>query len=122
MSVVRNELIPGISSSLESSPLEKIMGWSPNAIPRIVVERCEIVKVSDALACLKLGLRFSTVATRGRGERLCLLCPMCSREAFKLYRPIHLQAFACRACHNLSYISVQKHDACLNRLLNVPNR
>jgi hypothetical protein len=33
-----------------------------------------------------------------------------------------LQAFACRSCHNLSYTSVQKHDARLDRLLKVPNR
>ncbi len=96
------------------------MGRPPNVIPRIVVEDCEIVNASDALACQKLGLRFTTVATRGRGQRLCLLCPRCSRRAFKLYRPSRLQAFACRVCHNLSYTSVQKHDARLNRLLKVP--
>jgi hypothetical protein len=93
------------------------MGRPPNVIPRVVVEDCEIVKASDALACLRLGLRFTTVATRGRGQRLCLLCPVCSRRAFKLYRPMYLQAFACRACHNLSYTSVQKHDVRLDRLL-----
>ena len=60
------------------------------------------------------------VAARGRGQRLCLLCPWCSRRAFKLYRPSRLQAFACRVCHNLSYTSVQKHDARLDRLLKVP--
>lgn len=98
------------------------MGRPPNAIPRIVAENCEIVKASDALACLKLGLRFTTVATRGRGQRLCLLCPRCSRRAFKLYRPVWLQAFACRVCHNLSYTSVQKHDVRLDRLLKAPDR
>jgi succinate dehydrogenase flavin-adding protein (antitoxin of CptAB toxin-antitoxin module) len=35
---------------------------------------------------------------------------------------MHLQAFACRACHNLSSTSVQKHDARLDRLLKVPDR
>ena len=60
---------------------------------------------------------FSLVPTRGRGQRLCLLCPACGRRAFKLYRPQWLQAFACRTCHNLSYTSVQKHDARLDRLL-----
>jgi hypothetical protein len=34
------------------------MGRPANVIPRIVVEDCEIVKASDALACLKLGLHF----------------------------------------------------------------
>ena len=35
---------------------------------------------------------------------------------------MHLRAFACRACHNLSYTSVQRHDARLDRLLKVPDR
>jgi hypothetical protein len=96
------------------------MGRPASGNPRIVVEDCEIVNASDALAWLKPGVQFTTVATRGRGRRLCLLCPSCSRRAFKLYRPVHLQAFACRACHNLSYTSVQKHDARLDRLLRVP--
>jgi hypothetical protein len=98
------------------------MGRPPNVIQRVVVEDCEIVKVSDALACLKLGLRFATVATRGRGQRLCLLCTQCGRRAFKIYRPVWLAAFACRACHNLSYTSIQKHDARLDQLLKAPDR
>jgi len=98
------------------------MGRPPNVIPRVVVEDCEIVQASDILSCLRLGFQFTTVATRGRGQRLCLLCPWCSRRAFKLYRPMYLQAFACRACHNLSYTSVQKHDVRLDRLLKLPDR
>jgi hypothetical protein len=34
---------------------------------------------------------------------------------------MHLRAFACRTSHNLSYTSVQKHDARLDRLLRVPD-
>jgi len=98
------------------------MGRPANIIPRVVVENCEIIKASDALACLGLGIRFTTVATRGRGQRSCLICPRCSRRAFKLYRPVWLHAFACRVCHNLSYTSVQKHDARLDRLLKMPDR
>jgi hypothetical protein len=33
-----------------------------------------------------------------------------------------LQAFTCRACHHLSYTSVQKHDARLDQLLKAPER
>jgi len=44
------------------------MGRPPNVITRVVIEDCEIVKASDALACLKLGLRFTTVATRRPGH------------------------------------------------------
>ena len=98
------------------------MGRPPNVISRVVVEDCEIVKASDALSCFSLGLRFTMVPRRGRGQRLCLLCPWCSRRAFKPYRPLRLQAFTCRVCHNLSYTSVQKHDARLDRLLKVPGR
>jgi hypothetical protein len=97
------------------------MSRPPNIIPRVVVENCEIVKVSDVLRCLRLGLQFDTVATGGRGRRSCLLCPRCSRRAFKLYRPLGQQGFACRLCHNLSYTSVQKHDARLDRLVKVPD-
>ena len=96
------------------------MGRPANVIPRVVVEDCEIVKASNTLACLKLGLRFTTLPTRGPGQRLCLLCPGCSRRAFKLYRPRRLQTFACRVCHNLSYTSVQKHDVRLDRLIEAP--
>jgi hypothetical protein len=97
------------------------MGRPPNVTSRTVVEDCEIVNVSDALRCFRLGLLFTTVARRGRGRRFCLLCPRCSRRAFKLYKPVHMQVFACRSCHNLSYTSVQKHDARLDRLLRVPD-
>jgi hypothetical protein len=39
---------------------------------------------------------------------------------FKLYRPPSSGSFACRACHNLTYLSVQRHDARLDRLLKIP--
>src|SRR6267154_3250046 len=32
------------------------------------------------------------------------------------------RTFACRVCHNLSYTSVQKHDARLDRLIKGPER
>jgi hypothetical protein len=98
------------------------MGRPPNVISRLVVEDCEIVRVSDPVCCLRLGLQFATVPTRGQGRRFCLLCPGCGRRAFKLYRPRHLQAFACRVCHHLSYTSVQRHDVRLDRLLKAPDR
>ena len=98
------------------------MGRTANVIPRVVVEDCDTIKVSDALRCVRLHLRFTMVPTRGRGQRLCLLCPRCSRRAFKLYRPQWSQAFACRSCHDLSYTSVQKHDARLDRLLKGSDR
>jgi len=72
---------------------------------------------TPGLRCLKLGIQFSLIPTRGPGQRLCLLCPMCGRNAFKLYRPSPFQAFACRVCHNLSYTSVQKHYARLDPLI-----
>jgi hypothetical protein len=45
---------------------------------------------TNALECLRRGFRFGTVPTRGKGRRLCLLCPRCGRKAFKLYRPTNL--------------------------------
>lgn len=96
------------------------MGRPAKTHPRMVVEGCEIVKATDRSRCLGLGLPFDTVPTRGGGRRFCLICPGCGRKAFKLYRPFDLGGFACRTCHDLSYTSVQKHDARLDRLLRVP--
>jgi len=90
--------------------------------PRVVVEHCDSVRVTDTTRCRELGLCFATLPTRGGGRRSCLICPGCGRRAFKLYRPVHLRAFACKACHDLSYTSVQKHDARLDRLLKVPEQ
>jgi len=69
---------------------------------------CEIVKAIESYACLRRGLQFDTVPTRGRGRRLCLLCPLCGRRAFKLYRPIHLLEFACRVCPDQVWRVYQK--------------
>ena len=112
-----------------ASPKEKMsnthwrtsMGRPANGTPRTVVEDCEILKVTSTSTCVGLGFHFDTVPTRGRGRRLCLFCPLCQRRAFKLYRPSHLPTFACRSCHNLSYTSVQKHDARLDQLLKAPD-
>jgi hypothetical protein len=100
----------------------KPMGRPPNIIRHVVVEDCEIVMVSDTSRCRRLGLPFSTVVHAGAASALCLLCPGCGRGALKLYRPTHLPMFGCRACHNLSYTTVQKHDARLDRLLKLPER
>jgi hypothetical protein len=89
---------------------------------RVIVEDCEIVKATDRSRCAGLGFQFATLPARGGGQRSCLLCPCCGYRVFKLYRPIHSPTFACRACHNLSYTSVQKDDARLDRLLKIPNR
>src|SRR5947207_8423865 len=39
----------------------------------------------------------------------------------KLYRPLGSPFFACRQCHDLTYLCVQKHDARLDRLVNAPD-
>src|SRR6185437_385454 len=96
------------------------MGRRKRLVPRTVVEECEVVKVTDTSACAKLRIPFGSVPTRGHGRRFCILCPSCGRGAFKLYRPPHSPIFACRACHDLSYTSIQKHDARLDRLTKVP--
>ena len=88
---------------------------------RRVVEDCEIVNVTDTWERLKHSLPVGTVPTRGSGQRFCLPYPFCGRRAYKLYRPIVLQQFACRICHNLTYMSVQKHDARLYQLLKAPD-
>jgi len=87
----------------------------------IVVEDCEIVKVADRSRCSELGFEFATLPTRGEVSAFAYSAPVVAIRVFKLYRPSHLQTFACRACHNLTYTSVQKHDARLDRLLKLPD-
>jgi len=70
---------------------------------RSVVEDCEIVNVTDTWERLKHSLPVGTVPTRGSGQRFCLPYPFCGRRAYKLYRPIVFQKFACRIRHNLTY-------------------
>ena len=98
------------------------MGRPAKLIPRTIVEECEVVEVSDTSACAMLRIPFGYLPTRGGGRRFCILCPRCGRRAFKLYRPPHSPLFACRVCHDLSYTSVQKHDARIDQLLRVPDR
>ena len=43
-----------------------------------------------------------------------LECP-CGRLVLRLYRPPSERTFACRKCHRLTYESVQKHDARVDR-------
>src|SRR5437764_1213957 len=95
------------------------MGRLMSDTRRTVVEHCEVLKVNDGMRCRALGVPFGMSRIRGGGRRLCLLCPQCGRRAFKLYRPPQVSAFACRACHNLSYTSAQKHDARLYDLLKI---
>lgn len=44
-------------------------------------------------------------------------CPVCGRRVAKIYRPSEDSPFACRRCHDLTYRSVQNHDARLDRLI-----
>jgi hypothetical protein len=45
---------------------DKVVSRQPNVIPRAVVEDCEIVRVSDPVCCLRLGLQFATVPRAGK--------------------------------------------------------
>ena len=57
---------------------------------------------------------------KSHGERRWLLCPRCLKRVAKLYRPPDEVLSACRQCHELTYRSVQCHDAKLDRLLKAP--
>jgi hypothetical protein len=48
----------------------------------------------------------STVPHYG-GLRWWFLCPRCGRRVGRLHLNAHAPAFACRACHNLTYESAQ---------------
>ena len=86
---------------------------------RTRVEECEVICASTPGPCRAFGIVFQTTSGR-RGQRTWLTCPFCDRRMFKLYRPPSSGSFACRACHNLTYLSVQRHDARLDRLLKIP--
>ena len=86
---------------------------------RTRVEECEVICASTPGPCRAFGIVFQTTSGR-RGQRTWLTCPFCDRRMFKLYRPSYSANFACRACHNLTYLSVQQHDARLDRLLKIP--
>ena len=43
-----------------------------------------------------------------------------SKVAAGTYRPLRSPFFACRQCHDLTYLCVQKHDARLDPLVNAP--
>ena len=68
----------------------------------------------------RAGFSYATVATRGNGQRQCLRCPGCERKAFKLYRPDPLARLRLQILPQPQHLSVQKHDARLDRLLRVP--
>lgn len=42
------------------------------------------------------------------GERPWFLCPSCGKRAGKLYLASHPAAFACRSCHDLTYVTRQE--------------
>lgn len=92
------------------------MGRTPSVFRKTFVEECEIVRASDRPSVAQ-----PTITSSSPGQRRWLACPNCGRRMFKLYRPPNSQVFACRKCHDLTYRSVQEHDARLDRLLTTPD-
>lgn len=93
------------------------MGRTPSVFRKTFIEECELVRASERHGVAELSITDSS-----RGQRRWLACPNCSRRMFKLYRPPNSQVFACRKCHDLTYRSVQEHDARLDRLLTMPDQ
>lgn len=54
------------------------------------------------------------------GRRYWLRCPRCHSRRAKVYLPPGERRFACRDCHDLTYTSVQEHDARIDRLRRDP--
>jgi hypothetical protein len=48
------------------------------------------------------------------GRRFWFICVSCGRRAGVLYLPPGERVFACRICHDLTYLSCQEHDARLS--------
>jgi hypothetical protein len=98
------------------------MGRPESVFRKVFVEECQIVTASTTVDYRALGIKVGSTRNRRGRNRTWLFCPSCGRQTFKLYRPPQGQFFACRPCHDLTYTSVQKHDARLDRLLKVPDR
>jgi hypothetical protein len=94
---------------------------------RRIVEDCEVVterspgfRLAAVYAAQGANPLFCYTRCNYGGERRWLLCPRCFKRVAKLYRPPGEVLFACRRCHQLTYRSVQCHDARLDRLLKAP--
>ncbi len=55
------------------------------------------------------------------GHRSWFLCPNCASRAARLYLPPFETKFLCRRCHDLTYRSVQTHDARVDALAKLPD-
>ena len=98
------------------------MARPPSPYRKTLVEECEVISVSTATGNLALhGITFEYSRGGRGGQRRWFRCPRCGRRMFKLYRPLRSPFFACRQCHDLTYLCVQKHDARLDRLVNAPD-
>jgi len=97
------------------------MGRPESSFRKMLVEECDVIAVSQQVNFLGLGITMGMTPCRNGGQRRCFRCPTCSRNMFKLYRPPGSGLFACRKCHSLTFKSVRKHDARLDRLINIPD-
>jgi hypothetical protein len=98
------------------------MGRSPSLNRKTLVEECEVITVSTIWGnSAAIGFTFEHTRGGRGGQRTWFRCPMCGRRMFKLYRPLGSSLFACRGCHNLTYRSVQQHDARLDQLVSAPD-
>jgi len=55
------------------------------------------------------------------GLRWWFLCPACNRRVLKLHLPPGGNLFGCRTCYRLTYESVQKHNARVDRFRKDPD-
>jgi LSD1 subclass zinc finger protein len=93
----------------------------------------DFVRAYDAGALSEFPLPFDTesgerklqwvkmeAVPRHFGGRMYLFVCQCGRRALRLYLPPGSEEFRCRACHNLTYKSVQQHDSRIDRLVKMP--
>ena len=98
------------------------MGRWPSPTRKTLVEECEVITVSAALANPAAnGIAFCYSRGGRGGRRRWFCCPACGRRMFKLYRPPGSKIFACRKCHDLTYRCVQEHDKRLDGLVKAPD-
>ena len=109
--------------------------WGQLARPFIAF-KCNVPAGQESLVCtfsyligveeVSVPVSFETTPVHFGGVRWWGRCPLlnngqpCGRRVLKLYLPPGLRYLGCRACHRLTYRSVQKHDARVDRLLKDP--
>ncbi len=92
--------------------------WNKDVFYSILSARLESIHLGSSTQHSILGITLTSSTPHFGGVRYWFSCPKCSGRVGKLYRPNLADKFACRHCHNLTYLSTQTHNHRVNLLSN----